>query len=63
MAQTYIEDAKKHIGELITIKGWLFNICSSGKLMFPEIRDGSGIIQGVVSKNDVSESIWEDFKN
>lgn len=63
MAQTYIEDAKKHIGELITIKGWLFNIRSSGKLMFPEIRDGSGIIQGVVSKNDVSESIWENFKN
>ncbi|MCD9189222.1 MAG: asparagine--tRNA ligase [Pyrinomonadaceae bacterium] len=63
MNQVYINDAKKHVGEEIKIKGWLFNIRSSGKLMFPEIRDGSGIIQGVVFKNDVSEKVWEDFKN
>lgn len=45
----------------VTVKGWLYNIRSSGKLMFPEIRDGSGIIQGVVVKNAVSEKVWEDF--
>jgi asparaginyl-tRNA synthetase len=62
MNQVYIEDASKHLGEEIIIKGWLFNIRSSGKLIFPEIRDGSGIIQGVVFKSDVSEKIWDDFK-
>src|SRR5581483_1570522 len=61
MAQTYISDVSKHVGEEITIKGWLYNIRSSGKLMFPEIRDGSGIIQGVISKKDVSEKLWDDF--
>ncbi|MCS7012403.1 MAG: asparagine--tRNA ligase [Chloroherpetonaceae bacterium] len=49
----------EHLGEVVVIKGWLYNIRSSGKLMFPEIRDGSGIVQGVVSKKDVSEQVWE----
>ncbi len=63
MDQTYIRDVSNHVGEEITIKGWLYNIRSSGKLIFPQIRDGSGIIQGVVSKRDVSEQVWNDFSN
>src|SRR5215470_15049910 len=61
MTQTYIRDVSKHVGQEITIKGWLYNIRSSCKLMFPQIRDGSGVIQGVVSKRDVSEKVWNDF--
>src|ERR1044071_4014105 len=61
MDQTYIRDVSKHVGEEVLIKGWLYNLRSSGKLMFPQIRDGSGIIQGVVSKRDVSEQVWNDF--
>lgn len=61
MDQTYIKDVSKHIGEEITIKGWLYNIRSSGKLMFPQIRDGSGVIQGVVFKKNVPEQVWNDF--
>ncbi|MGA9771528.1 MAG: asparagine--tRNA ligase [Blastocatellia bacterium] len=61
MDQTYIRDVSTHVGEEITIKGWLYNIRSSGKLIFSQIRDGSGIIQGVVSKRDVSEQVWNDF--
>ncbi|HKY05390.1 MAG TPA: OB-fold nucleic acid binding domain-containing protein, partial [Blastocatellia bacterium] len=49
MDQTYIRDVANHVGEEVTIKGWLYNIRSSGKLMFPQLRDGSGIIQAVVS--------------
>lgn len=63
MDQTYIRDVSRNVGEEITIKGWLYNIRSSGKLIFPQIRDGSGIIQGVVSKRDVSEQVWNDFSN
>src|SRR6266511_1846090 len=56
MKQTYISEISKHLGEEVTIKGWLYNKRSSGKLGFLEIRDGSGIIQGVVSKKDVSDT-------
>src|SRR6266404_747278 len=62
MAQTFIRDVSKHVGEEITIKGWLYNSRSSGKLMFPQIRDGSGIIQGVVFKKNVPEQVWSDFE-
>src|SRR5918992_3621996 len=61
MDQTYIRDVSKHVGEEITIKGWLYNIRSSGKLIFPQIRDGSGIIQGVVFKKNVEERVWNAF--
>lgn len=59
MKQTYISDIAAHAGESVTLKGWLYNARSSGKLMFLEIRDGSGIIQGVLPKNAVAESVWE----
>jgi asparaginyl-tRNA synthetase len=59
MKQTYISDIAAHAGKSVTIKGWLYNARSSGKLMFLEIRDGSGIIQGVLPKNAVAESVWE----
>src|SRR5215469_7208206 len=62
MDQTYIRDIARHAGEEVTIKGWLYNIRSSGKLMFPQIRDGSGLIQGVVFKKNVSEQVWADFE-
>ena len=63
MTQTYIRDVSMHDGEEITIKGWLYNMRSSGKLMFPQIRDGSGIIQGVVFKKNVPEQVWNDFES
>ncbi len=60
--QTYISHLRNHVGETVTLKGWLYNIRSSGKLMFPELRDGTGIVQGIVSKKDVSERVWKDFE-
>lgn len=57
----YIEKISDFVDKEVTIKGWLYNIRSSGKLMFPEFRDGTGLVQGVVAKNGVSEKIWEDF--
>lgn len=59
MKQTYISEIAAHAGESVTIKGWLYNARSSGKLMFLEIRDGSGIIQGILPKNAVPEAVWE----
>src|ERR1700741_5106849 len=47
-----IEQAGQHAGETVTIRGWLYNLRESGKLLFPIFRDGTGIIQGVVSLKD-----------
>jgi asparaginyl-tRNA synthetase len=51
----YIEDIGKHEGEEVTIKGWLHNRRSSGKIHFLTLRDGSGFIQAVMSKAAVGE--------
>jgi len=59
---TTIADAGKHEGQAVTIRGWLYNLRESGKLLFPQFRDGSGIIQGVVPKNAVSAGIFEAVK-
>lgn len=61
MKQTYINKLKDHIGELVTLKGWLYNARSSGKLVFLQLRDGTGIVQCVVFKpND--EELFEKAK-
>jgi asparaginyl-tRNA synthetase len=44
-----IEQAGQHAGETVTIRGWLYNLRESGKLLFPIFRDGTGVMQGVVS--------------
>ena len=51
---TTIAEIGKHDGQSVTIRGWLYNLRESGKLLFPQFRDGSGVIQGVVPKNAVS---------
>jgi asparaginyl-tRNA synthetase len=44
-----IEQAGQHVGRSVIVRGWLYNLRESGKLLFPIFRDGSGTIQGVVS--------------
>ena len=51
-----IEDAGKHDGQEVTIRGWLYNLRESGKLLFPIFRDGTGIIQGVVALKENPEA-------
>lgn len=55
----YIKDLSKHVGEEVTLKGWLYNKRSSGKIKFLIMRDGSGYVQCVVVKNNVSDDIFE----
>ena len=52
-----IQDIAKHEGQEVTIKGWLHNRRSSGKIHFLQIRDGSGFIQAVMSKAAVGEEV------
>jgi asparaginyl-tRNA synthetase len=51
-----------HEGEVVTLKGWLYNIRSSGKLLFPTFRDGTGTVQGIVPKTAVPEEVFERIK-
>jgi len=55
----YIEDIGKHEGQDVTIKGWLSNRRSSGKIHFLILRDGSGFIQGVMSKAAVGDAMFK----
>jgi asparaginyl-tRNA synthetase len=50
-----IEQAGAHAGGTVTIRGWLYNLRESGKLLFPIFRDGTGIVQGVVSQKEHPE--------
>jgi asparaginyl-tRNA synthetase len=55
-----IKDLPKHVGETVTVHGWLYNKRTSGKLQFSIVRDGSGFVQCVVSKKEVAEESWND---
>jgi asparaginyl-tRNA synthetase len=59
---TTIAEIGKHDGQSVTIRGWLYNLRESGKLLFPQFRDGSGIIQGVVPKNAVPPEVFDAVK-
>src|SRR2546422_4338886 len=59
---TTIAEIGKHDGQSVTIRGWLYNLRESGKLLFPQFRDGSGVIQGVVPKNAVTPEVFEAIK-
>src|SRR6516162_10501882 len=59
---TTIREVGHHDGETVTIRGWLYNLRESGKLLFPQLRDGSGVIQGVVVKSQVSPELFESIK-
>jgi len=58
MPQTYIEDIARHEGQPVTIRGWLVNRRSSGKIHFLQVRDGSGFIQAVMSKAAVGDDTF-----
>ncbi len=59
----YIENISKYIGKEVEIRGWLYNRRSSGSIIFLLIRDGTGIIQCIVSKNDVKPEIFKSAQN
>jgi asparaginyl-tRNA synthetase len=54
-----IDHLAEHESDVVTLKGWLFNKRGSKNLYFLILRDGSGFVQCVVSKDDVSDAAWE----
>jgi asparaginyl-tRNA synthetase len=58
-----IAEAGKHSGESVEIAGWLYNLRRSGKICFPQVRDGTGILQCVAVKSALPEETFEALKN
>ena len=58
MALAYIEDIARHEGQSVTLRGWLHNRRSSGKIHFLTVRDGSGFIQCVMSRQAVGDELF-----
>jgi len=59
MSTVYISELKNYVGKDVTIRGWLYNNRSSGKIQFMQVRDGTGIVQCVLTPKDVGD---ESFK-
>ncbi len=61
MTTVRIEDLARHVGQSVTIRGWVTHTRSSGKIAFVVLRDGTGYLQGVLSKKEVPEPVWARF--
>ena len=58
-----IANIGQHEGQSVTLRGWLYNLRASGKLLFPIFRDGTGTIQGIVPKAAVPEEVFNTLKD
>ena len=58
-----VSDVGRHEGETVEIAGWLYNLRRSGKICFPQVRDGSGLIQCVAVKSALPEELFETLKD
>ena len=63
MTRIAIADAARHQGESVEIAGWLYNLRKSGKIVFPILRDGTGLMQCVAMKNNLPEETFESLKH
>jgi len=58
-----VSEIGRHVGESVEIAGWLYNLRRSGKICFPQVRDGSGILQCVAVKSALPEELFEALKD
>ena len=58
---TRVEALAQRVGQTVTVRGWVMTTRSSGKIAFVALRDGTGYLQAVLSKKEVSEAAWEAF--
>src|SRR3982751_5230966 len=64
MTRIQIRDAAQHAaGEPVEIAGWLYNLRKSGKIVFPILRDGTGLMQCVALKTSLPEDVFENLKH
>ncbi len=61
-ADISIRRLKDHVGETVTLRGWIVQKRSSGKIGFLQFRDGSGVVQAVASRADLPAAAWADVE-
>ncbi len=61
MKRICIDELQHHVGETVTLRGWLYNKRSSGKIRFLVMRDGTGLVQGVLAKGAVADDVFSRF--
>lgn len=54
-----LSDIAGHVGKDVVLRGWVYNLRSSGSIVFLQFRDGAGVIQAVVSKSEVAPEVFE----
>src|SRR5256886_8190989 len=57
----WIEELPRFAGQTVTVRGWVATTRSSGKIAFVVVRDGSGLLQAVLSKKDLPPDVWDAF--
>ena len=58
-----INELGEHIGETVTVAGWLYNARAGGKILFLIVRDGTGHVQCILEKADAAASLFDDAKH
>src|SRR6266567_4705403 len=58
----WIAELPPHAGESVVVRGWVATTRSSGKIAFVVVRDGTGMLQAVLSKRDVGSGVWDSFE-
>jgi asparaginyl-tRNA synthetase len=59
----YIENLASHVGKAVSLRGWVYNTRSSGKVRFLILRDGTGFVQAVAGKSDVTDEEFDLLAN
>jgi asparaginyl-tRNA synthetase len=62
VGRTFIDELKNHVGSEVELRGWVYNVRSSGKIKFLLLRDGTGICQCVFFKGDCTDEAFNDFE-
>src|SRR5438477_2151211 len=57
-----IGELPAHVGQAVTVRGWVTHVRSSGKVAFAVLRDGTGVMQAVLVKTALPPEVWERFK-
>src|SRR6185503_8413413 len=57
----WIDELPRHAGATVTIRGWVVTTRSSGKIAFVVVRDGTGYLQAVLARKEVSDAVWSGF--
>jgi len=62
MPYARITELRDHVGQAVTVRGWVSTTRSSGKIAFLVLRDGTGYLQAVLSKKEVPDAAWQAFQ-